>query len=779
MRTGKTLLFFFEIIGRGLIKTFFILFKVVFFIGHLVYQIGHLTYKILFYLVKTNRVFAKKGFLGLYKKIIKSVAKIEKRIIHSIKVLKSLLLSPIKLPSVFSKKLKFPKIKKFTFVKISLALVFLLIVSFFYSSVFKNLPRPHKLLTREQIISTKIYDRKGRLLYKIYRNQNRTLVEIDDLPSYLIDAAIAIEDKNFYQHQGFSLRGIFRALGQNLLDQPLQGGSTITQQLVKNALLTPEKTLKRKVKEIILAIQVETYFSKKEILQMYFNEVPYGGTAYGIEEASQTYFGKSARDLSLAEATLLAGLPAAPTRLSPFGARPHLAVLRQREVLNQMIKEDYITPREAEKAKTEKLTFLSPRNHIKAPHFVMFVKDILVENYGIQMVEEGGLEVVTSLDFEVQDQVQKVVKNEIQGLENFQISNGAALVTKPETGEVLAMVGSRNYFDQNIDGNVNVTIRQRQPGSAIKPVNYGYALENGYTAATIIHDTPITYKIPGSPAYSPVNYDRRFHGPITLRTALASSYNVPAVKVLSSYGVNKMIEMGKKLGITTWEDSSRFGLSLTLGGGDVKMTDMAVVYGSFANLGLKANLQPILEVKDYKGKVLEKINFKKERVLNPKTAYLLTDILKDNQARAPAFGPNSDLMIPGHEVAVKTGTTNNKRDNWTIGYTQDFLVAIWVGNNDNSPMSRVTSGLTGASTIWHKIISKLLQEKEPHQFTKPSGLIKIKICSINGLLPCEGCPTKEEYFLPGTRPTKHCKMKETQDKKENQDKILEGISTER
>lgn len=773
MGTGKKPLFFFEIVGRLTIKACALL-------GTIIYLIGNATFKLLLPLFSIRILPAKKRKKGRPKKsyFLKFFPLFHKKALQLIKVLRSFFLYPIKLPSVFFKKINLPKIKRATLLRISLFSFLFFFLLFFYLSILKDLPRPHKLITREQIISTKIYDREGRLLYKIYRAQNRSLVKLEELPAYLVQATIAIEDKDFYQHQGFSLRGIFRALKNYLFENEIQGGSTITQQLVKNALLSPEQTIRRKIKEIILAIQVETYFSKEEILQMYFNEVPYGGTAYGVEEASQTYFGKSARELTLAEAVLLAGLPAAPTRFSPFGAHPHLAVIRQHEVFRQMVKEGYLSPLAAEAAKSEKLTFISPRNNIKAPHFVMFVKDLLAQKYGIRMVEEGGLEVITSLDLDIQEKAQEIVRDQIANLKGYHITNGAALVTKPETGEILAMVGSRSYFDKAIDGNVNVTIMPRQPGSAIKVVNYAYALQNGYTPATVIQDTPITYRIPGSRPYSPVNYDNSFHGPVTLRTALASSYNVPAVKVLSSYGVDKMLDMGKKLGITTWQDRSRFGLSLTLGGGEVKMTEMTVVYGILANQGIKVELAPVLEVKDYKGKVLEKLEIGKERVLDPEITYLLTDILKDNQARTPAFGPNSALVIPGNEVAVKTGTTSNKRDNWTIGYTKDFLAAVWVGNNDNSPMSHVASGVTGASPIWHQIMLWLLKDKESHHFSQPTGLVKVSVCSLNGLLPCEGCPTKEEYFLPGTAPTQHCKM-EKEEEKRDKDKILEGVSIER
>jgi membrane carboxypeptidase/penicillin-binding protein len=539
---------------------------------------------------------------------------------------------------------------------------------------------------------------------------------------------------------------------------------------------------------------------------MYLNEVGYGGAAYGVEEASQLYFGKSVKEINLAEAALLAGLPSSPTRSSPFGSQPELAKFRQEQVLRTMVENRYLTPERAQEALSQELIFAPQETDIKAPHFVMYVKDLLVEKYGQKMVEEGGLEVKTSLDLKTQNLAQLIVRQEIDQLRSLKISNGAALVTNPKTGEILAMVGSRDYFDIENDGNYNVTTAQRQPGSSIKPVNYSVALSMGFTPATIIPDTPITFRVPGQPPYSPINYDNRFHGNVPLRIALASSYNVPAVKVISAIGVSRMIEQGEKMGITTWNDSSRFGLSLTLGGGEVKMTDMAVVYGTLANLGMRVDLNPILAVKDYKGKVLEKLDCRMARggvplneqaldsasrrsvsedaegdrrtlalarelnaapdlsapcngesVLSPEIAYLLNDILSDNAARTPAFGPNSLLNIPHYpHVAVKTGTSNNLKDNWAIGYTPDILVATWVGNNDASPMSYVASGVTGASPIWQKIMIELLKDKSDQEFPKPEDLVKIEICSLTNTLPCNGCGGKWEYFLPGTEPKRAC-----------------------
>lgn len=656
-----------------------------------------------------------------------------------------------------------PKLKKALLWLTSLLLFIAVLSAGIYFYLLKDLPHPEKLITRPQPITTRILDRKGRLLYKIYRQQNRTLIKLENLPSALIQATIAIEDAEFYQHHGFSLKGILRSVAKNLAEGKLQGGSTITQQLVKNALLNSEKTFTRKFKELILSIQTEIRFTKEEILQMYLNEVGYGGATYGAEEAAWKYFGKSARQLSLAESALLSGLPASPTRYSPFGTHPELAKSRQRQVLQRMVAEGFITPAQADAAAAEELIFQLQSTDIQAPHFVMYVKNQLVENYGEQLVEEGGLEVITSLDLDLQQLAEKIVHEEVGRLSSLNVTNGASLITRPETGEILAMVGSKDYFDLSHDGNVNVTVSLRQPGSSIKPLNYAVAFNHGYTPSSLISDSPVSYQIPGQAAYSPKNYDGRFHGQVSLRTALASSYNVPAVKLLASYGIDNLVDLGRKLGITTWEDSSRFGLALTLGGGDIKMVDMAVAYGTFANLGHKVNLQPILQVTDSHGKILQPYpsGFKDSQEksvpeLDPRIAYLINHILADNQARTPAFGPHSLLYLPGKTVAVKTGTTNQLRDNWTFGYTPDYLVAAWVGNNDNSPMSQVASGVTGASSIWNRLMSTLLADQPDHPFPVPEGIIEKDICPYTNTLPCQGCTVKKELFIAGTEPQKHC-----------------------
>ncbi|TAN62482.1 penicillin-binding protein, partial [bacterium] len=522
----------------------------------------------------------------------------------------------------------------------------------------------------------------GRLLYEIYADENRTPVKLTDIPKVVKDATIAIEDSEFLSHQGISIRGTLRALYHDLTSDSLEGGSTITQQLVRSALLTPERTVIRKIKEIVLSVWTEHVYSKSQILEMYLNQVPYGGTAWGVEAAAETYFGKTVGRLDLAEAAYLAGLPAAPTRFSPYGAHPELAKARQEEVLKRMTDLGFIKEKAAQEAKDEQLNIRKPAIPIAAPHFVMYVKDILEQQYGPKLVERGGLRIITTLDLNIQEMAQRAASTQIEGLRSLNVGNGAVLITNPNTGEILAMVGSRDYFDRENSGNVNLTTALRQPGSSIKVVNYAAALSSGFTAASILDDSPISFRLSGQTPYTPVNYDGKFHGRVPLRVALASSYNIPAVKVLASIGVDKMIAQGKLMGIESWTDEGRFGLSLTLGGGDVTMLDMAKVYGTLAAGGTKNSLTPILKITNWRGESLPLPTQKEEvKAVSPDIAFILSNILSDNAARTPAFGANSALVIPGKTVAVKTGTSDNKRDNWTIGYTPDYVTAVWVGNN--------------------------------------------------------------------------------------------------
>lgn len=637
---------------------------------------------------------------------------------------------------------------------------------------FSTLPDPRTLAVREVPLTTKIYDRNKTLLYQFYNNENRSLVALSDLPPYVAQATIAVEDQNFYHHPGIDVSAIVRAAYADATGDGIQGASTITQQLIKSTLLSPERTLDRKIREVVLSFWAEKIYSKNQILTMYLNQVGYGGSAYGIEAAAETYFGKHASNLSLAEAAMLAGLPSAPTVYSPFGAHPELAKEREKQVLEAMVKQNYITSFAAESAFSESLKLAPIETSIKAPHFVMYVKDYLVKKYGLRAVEQGGLSVITSLDYPTYEKTLKLVQDGVEKQKYLNVGNGAALVTNPRTGEILAMVGSTDFFDTAHDGNVNVTISPRSPGSSIKPLNYALAFEKGIiTPATIIDDAPITYKVDGQPPYSPIDYDGKWHGKVTARVALGSSFNVPAVKVLQKNGLQNFIDFSKTLGITTFDDPNRFGLSLTLGGGEVLMTDMATAYSSFANSGMRVKLKPVLKVEDYKGDVLENngADFS-NRVMSPQTAYLINSILADDGARAMTFGPGSYLNIPKHTVAVKTGTTETKRDNWTIGYSfgpDPKLVAVWVGNNDNTPMSPyLESGNTGAAAIWNPIMTTLLAGQSDSPMTKPDNVVAVEVCAIGGMLPCENCPIKKtEYFIRGTEPKQACTFTKTEAEK--------------
>ncbi len=651
-----------------------------------------------------------------------------------------------------------------------------------YLLIFKDLPSPTRLGQYTMASATKVYDRNGKLLFDIFADQNRTPVPLSQIPKYLQQATIAIEDKEFYKHRGINLiGGMMRALVATVTRRQLQGGSTITQQLVKSALLTPQRSVTRKIKEIILAVWVEVLYPKDKILELYLNQVPYGGTAWGIESASERYFGKKVNELTLAQAALLAGLPQAPTRYSPLGAHPELAKTRQREVLQRMVEDRYITKKQADAADAEPLTY-QQETGIKAPHFVMYVKEQLVNKYGQAAVEKGGLKVTTTLDLDLQEYAQATVSAEVSRLKGYQVTNGAALITRPATGEILAMVGSVDYF-ASPSGNFNVTTALRQPGSSIKPINYAIGLEKRIvTPATMFIDEPTCFgNSIGQPAYCPVNYDGKFRGPVQLRMALGNSYNIPAVKMLYLNTVQDMVASASAFGLTTITDPSQYGLSLTLGGGEVRMTDMATAFSVFANGGVRRDLVAILKVTDKNGKILEEykdpnlgkqipsqILINGKRVLSPETSFLISHILLDNNARQDEFGPASALYIPGRAVSVKTGTTNDLRDNWTIGFTPLVLVATWVGNNDNSPMNPyLVSGITGAAPIWNKLMVRALRGLPDIWPKQPDGVVGAQVCQITGLLPPNpdlgnpGCATRFEYFIKGTVPTERENLKQS------------------
>jgi membrane peptidoglycan carboxypeptidase len=524
--------------------------------------------------------------------------------------------------------------------------------------------------------------------------------------------------------------------------------------------LTPERSIFRKIKEFILAVQIERRYTKDEILQMYLNEAPYGGTAWGVEAAAETYYGKKVQDLSLVESAILAGMPQRPSAYSPYSSNPDAYVGRAENVLRRMREDGYITEEQEEEAKKELagVEFQERGASFKAPHFVQYVQKILEERYGERVVEQGGLRVTTTLDLELQEEAQEVVREEIEKVESLHITNGAAVIIDPETGEVLAMVGSKNFNDPNYDGQVNVALSLRQPGSAIKPITYVTAFKEGYTPSTLIMDVPTEFPGGvGQPNYKPVNYDGKYRGPIQARYALANSINVAAVKMLARVGIKDMLSTAYDLGLNSLEPTNenlkRLGLSVTLGGGEVRLLELTGAYSAFMNEGYRVDPTAILKVEDANGKVLEENKPKKgKRVLTAEQAYLIADILSDNSARTDVFGPNSLLNISGRSVAVKTGTTNDKRDNWTIGGNKNAVIGVWVGNNDNSAMKQVASGVTGASPIWRRITLEALSGKPNVGFDRPSGIVTASVDRISGYREHNAFPSRSEIFIKGTEP---------------------------
>lgn len=627
----------------------------------------------------------------------------------------------------------------------------------------RDLPAPGKLSQTAQS-ATVFYDRDGKVLFEMYKDRNRVPMESGEISKSLKDATVAIEDKNFYKHKGFSETGILRALFSILMKQGFQGGSTITQQLIKNVLLDARQTPTRKIKEIMLATEVERRYSKDEILTMYLNEVPYGGSFYGVGSAAKGYFNKSPKDISVLEAAFLAGLPQQPSRYSPFIGQKDAWKTRTKDVLRRMREDRYITREQEDKAlkDMERLKFTAPRLAITAPHFVFYVKKLIEDEYGVKLLDQG-IRVKTTLSRDVQQNAEEIVNEEIKKLKGSKVGNGAAVVLDSKSGEVLAMVGSYDYNDEEY-GKFNAAAEGlRQPGSTIKPITYATAFEKGYTPSTIIMDLKTQFpdgKENGVERnYEPVNYDGKFRGPVQARFALANSYNIPAVKMLAMVGVRDFLAKAEAMGLKqfapTTTNINRFGLAITLGGGETTLLDMTGAFSVFAREGKQRDLSSILEIKDYKGKTLYKKKDPPEKqVVSPEATFLISHILSDNVARTDAFGPNSYLNIPGKTVAVKTGTTNDKRDNWTIGYTNDVTVGVWVGNNDNSPMDqKIASGVTGASPIWSRIMKDLLSKGyKDGIMNKPDKVKALQIDAYLGGLPKDGYPQRSEYFIEGSEP---------------------------
>jgi len=591
----------------------------------------------------------------------------------------------------------------------------------------RDLPDPSRLIQRTVPQSTKIYDRTGEsLLYELHREERRTWRSLDDIAPHAKWATIAVEDRTFYEHRGFRFRSLLRALLVNVASGgAAQGGSTITQQLVKNAILTPEKTYRRKLRELLLAYRVEQKLSKDEILTLYLNEIPYGATAYGVEAASQTYFGKSAKDLDLIESALLAALPKAPTRLSPYGSHRDELLARSHFILDRMVEQGYVTADEAGRAKrVDVLARIKPRREqITAPHFVMYVRELLTERYGERMVEEGGLKVVTTLDRTVEDAAdQAIAKHEKRNAEKYRASNAALVAIDVPTGQLLAMVGSKDFFNEEIQGQVNVAVRPRQPGSSFKPIVYAAGFTKGYTTEALLEDVATTFPTPVG-AYEPKNYDEKERGLVTIRKALAGSLNIPAVKMLELVGIDTALDLAERLGYTTLGDRSRFGLSLVLGGGEVKLLEHTAAFATLAAEGVRRPVAAILRVEDRGGHVLEEWRPSEDtRVLDEDVARNITSVLTDNDARSFMFGPRSPLAFPDRAVAAKTGTTNDWRDAWTMGYTPSLAVGVWVGNNDNRPMQQRSDGSFVAAPIWRLFLDAVLKDKSAESFTPPAPI---------------------------------------------------------
>ena len=633
----------------------------------------------------------------------------------------------------------------------------------------KDLPNPNEV-QRKDGFSTIIFDRNGKELYDIYADENRIPITIEQVPDNLKHATVAIEDKTFYEHQGYSTRGIIRAFFTILTSGQLQGGSTLTQQLVKNVLLTSERTLPRKIKEFILAVQIERKYSKDEILQMYLNEAPYGGTAWGVESAAQSYFSTSVSELDLTQSAFIAGLPQNPSWYSPYIGDENAYIGRAEHVLRRMREDGYISKEQEEAAKLElpHLTFAGKATTFPAPHFVEYIRKQLEDQFGNDVVSSGGLRVTTTLDLALQKASEEIMFEEIEKVKGLNVGNGSTVVLNPATGEILAMVGSKQYDSvdeeegkEEFQGKFNVAVQGlRQPGSALKPLVYAAAFERGYTPSSIVMDVPTSF--PGGKdekPYEPKNYDGKFRGPVQMRFALGNSVNVTAVKTLGMVGVRDMLQLAYDMGLhtlePTTENMNRFGLSLALGGGEVRLIELTSAYGVFATGGVRQEPVGILKIEDKNGKTVFEFKQKKgDQILDKNVAFLISHILSDNNARVDVFGPNSWLHIAGKEVAVKTGTTDDKRDNWTVGFTKEVVIGVWVGNNDNSPMNeKLASGVTGAAPIWNRIMREALKTYSDGITDKPSDIDAIEIDALAGGLPKDGRPVRSEYFIKGTEPT--------------------------
>lgn len=631
------------------------------------------------------------------------------------------------------------------------------IVIYAYYAV--QLPSPQELRQRaaSSFKSTKIYDRNGHLLFEVFDplGGRRTLVRRGEMPEILVAAVISTEDATFYTNPGWNPFSIVRALYANLREGGVvQGGSTITQQLVKNLYLSQERTLARKIQEAILATEITRRYSKDEILELYLNEVYFGNLAYGIEAASETYFAKPVSQLTLAEAALLAGLIQSPALYDPYTA-PEAARGRREVVLRLLRARGLITQAEFDQANQAPLGVVSRRIEMEAPHMVMFVRELLEREYGTEVLYKGGLRVYTTLDLEVQRLAEEIVRQKVGELAQYKASNASLVALDPATGEILAMVGSVDFWKEGY-GQVNVALRPRQPGSTLKPFTYLAALERGWLPSTMVMDVSQTFSDGANPPYKPRNYDGKEYGPISVRTALACSRNIPAVATLHQIGLPTLLEMCHRLGISSLNRTD-YGLSLTLGGGEVTLLELTAAYAALANGGYRVPPRAILAIEDQEGRtILPRSVPVLARAVDPRYAYLITHILADAEARKPAFGANNALELP-FPSAAKTGTTDDFRDSWTIGYTPQLVLGVWVGNNDNSPMEGL-SGARGAALIWHDVMIEVLKDAPHPDFARPDGVIEVEVCPISGQKRTDLCPPGHKDLFLAEHPPQECTL---------------------
>lgn len=649
--------------------------------------------------------------------------------------------------------------------KITLGIIVVLILFFIITPLSTYVSFAQDLSSKESIMDRNdtgvvLYDRYDRPFFTLYEAKRKTFVPLSQISPYVSKALIASEDKDFYSHHGYSIKAIARSIYNDFKERQLAyGGSTITQQLVKNVLLTSNKSISRKYQEIVLAQELEKRYSKDEILEMYLNSVYFGEGAFGMEEASQAYFNKHAQNLTLGESALLIGLLPAPSKLSPLNGDAQQAKIRQEEVLQKMVEQKYISEEDKIKAQNEQIALHPAPEDLNTEsfHFAMMVKDELINKYGEEQIARSGLKVKTTLDIDWQTFSENVVRDRVARLANNRVTNGAVVVMDPKTGEIRALVGSKDWYNQDY-GKVNVAIMPRQPGSAFKPIVYSAALEKSIiTPATVLKDVPTTF----GTNYRPKDYDSKYRGQVTARRALANSLNIPSVEVLSRLGVPEAVGMAQRLGVTTIQNPSDYGLSLVLGAGEVKLVELVDAYAVFANQGQKNPPTTILKIEDKRQQIIYQYTPQPQQVLKPEAAFLISSILSDNKTRAETFGNALNISRP---AAVKTGTTENYRDGWTVGYTPSLVVGVWVGNNDGKTMDNIAGSL-GAAPIWQDLMEKFLAGTPIEKFDPPEGIVTVTACRPNTIVTTmnntvsykESTPSAyTEYFIKGTEPPKSC-----------------------